>query len=123
MGDRKQPGRFTIQFNLEDPRQRSAAELLDRQGRRKAQFLTEAVLSYVQAPAPKRAAALPGLDEKTLERMVLAILEKHAQAIDAGQAGAGTETAPPEDASPAVEAWNAGALSAISNTLAAFQSK
>ena len=46
MGGKKQPGRFTIQFNLSDPQQRQVIELLNEQGRRKAVFLTAAVLSY-----------------------------------------------------------------------------
>lgn len=34
MGGKKQPGRFTIQFNLSDPQQRQVIELLNEQGRR-----------------------------------------------------------------------------------------
>ena len=50
---KKDPGKFTVRFNIADPQQREAAELLNRQGRSKAQFLTSAVLSYVKG---KRAA-------------------------------------------------------------------
>lgn len=46
MAEKKDPGKFTIRFNVADPKQRSAAELLNRQGRQKAQFLTTAVLHY-----------------------------------------------------------------------------
>ena len=33
MGEKKKPGRFTLQFNLEDPQQRAVSELLEQQGR------------------------------------------------------------------------------------------
>lgn len=47
MEDKKYPGKFTVRFNIADPQQRAAAELLNQQGRCKAQFLTNAVLFYV----------------------------------------------------------------------------
>ena len=46
MSDKKDPGKFTIRFNIADPQQRTAAELLNQQGRYKAQFITNAVLFY-----------------------------------------------------------------------------
>lgn len=53
MGDKKDPGKFTIRFNIADPQQQAVAELLNRQGRYKAQFITNAVMLYVHAaPAP-----------------------------------------------------------------------
>lgn len=56
MGDKKDPGKFTIRFNVADPQQQAVADLLNRQGRCKAQFITNAVMLYVHAaPVP-----LPG---------------------------------------------------------------
>ena len=53
MSDKKDPGKFTIRFNIADPQQQAVAELLNRQGRYKAQFITNAVMLYVHAaPAP-----------------------------------------------------------------------
>ena len=53
MSDKKDPGKFTIRFNIADPQQQAVAELLNRQGRYKAQFITNAVMRYVHsAPAP-----------------------------------------------------------------------
>ena len=43
MGIKKDPGKFTIRFNVADPQQ-AVVELLNRQGRYKAQFITSAVL-------------------------------------------------------------------------------
>ena len=51
MGDKKNAGRFCVQFNLNDPRHRQVIELLEQQGRRKAQFIVEAVLRDGDAPA------------------------------------------------------------------------
>ena len=50
MADKKNPGRFTIQFNPGDPKQLSVSELLEQQGRHKAQFITNAVLHYIHCP-------------------------------------------------------------------------
>ena len=44
MVDKKNAGRFCVQFNPRDPRHQQVIELLERQGRRKAQFIVEAVL-------------------------------------------------------------------------------
>lgn len=53
MGNKKDPGKFTIRFNIADPQQKAVAELLNRQGRYKAQFITNAVMLYVHAtPVP-----------------------------------------------------------------------
>ena len=49
MGDKKDPGKFTIRFNIADPQQQAVAELLNRQGRYKAQFITNAVMLYVHS--------------------------------------------------------------------------
>lgn len=59
MEDKKYPGKFTIRFNIADPQQRAAAELLNQQGRCKAQFLTNAVLFYVQETSDGQPAPLP----------------------------------------------------------------
>ena len=48
MGDKKDPGKFTIRFNVADPQQRAAAELLNQQGRCIAQFLSNALLHYIR---------------------------------------------------------------------------
>ena len=79
MGERKQPGRFTVQFNMEDPQQRQVAEELYRQGRRKAQFLTSAVMLYTQSPG---SAVSAGIDMETLKRVVQEVLRDSSQQPD-----------------------------------------
>jgi len=119
--ERKQPGRFTVQFNMEDPQQRQVAEELSRQGRRKAQFLTSAVMLYTQSPG---SAALPGIDMETLRRMVQDILQNTSQ--QSGTMPGAPENTPPEPEQPPEE-WDASTadnvFAAMSNTLAAFRQK
>ena len=48
MTGKKDPGRFTISLNLEDPIQREVADAINRQGqRRKAQFIVNAISHYI----------------------------------------------------------------------------
>ena len=58
MGNKKDPGKFTIRFNIADPQQQAAVELLNRQGRYKAQFITSAVLLYAYAASNKQTTPL-----------------------------------------------------------------
>ena len=77
MGEKKRPGRFTIQFNLCDPKQKAVSDLLDQQGRSKAQFLTSAVLHYLNCPeTPECRTPLP-VDRESLEKLVLEILARN----------------------------------------------
>ena len=41
--------KFTIQFSGGDPQHQQVAEILNQQGRRKAQFLVNTVLHYIHA--------------------------------------------------------------------------
>lgn len=51
MTGKKDPGRFTISLNLEDPIQREVADAINRQGqRRKAQFIVNAISHYIHCP-------------------------------------------------------------------------
>ncbi len=79
MGGKKQPGRFTIQFNAADPQQRQVIELLNQQGRRKAVFLTCAVLAYCgQGAAP--VIPPPSLEPAMIEQIVQKVLRQNASA-------------------------------------------
>ena len=50
MAEKKEQNKFTIQFNAADPSHRQVADLLNQQGRRKAQFLVNAVQHYLHCP-------------------------------------------------------------------------
>lgn len=126
MAEKKNKGRFTLQFNPADPQQMKAAELLEQQGRHKAQFLTSAVLHYIHCPETPDIAQPLHIDNRELEKRILEVLsklpseqlasvpkdkEKEAQAADAPGEAAGKE----------MEAlFGPEVSSAIANTLSAF---
>ena len=47
MAEKKDPGKFTVRFNICDPQHKAVVDLLNQQGRSKAQFLTNAGLHYI----------------------------------------------------------------------------
>ena len=73
MDGKKGPGKFTVRFNLCDPQQRQAAELINQQGRSKAQFIANAVLCYAggQVPIPQ---GEPTMGSEQLRQLVEDIL-------------------------------------------------
>ena len=74
MDGKKDPGRFTVRFNIADPRQREVVNLLNQQGRFKAQFLANAVQHYVHCNgAPGTHEASP-VDAGQIERIVRNVL-------------------------------------------------
>lgn len=98
MGGKKQPGRFTIQFNAADPQQRQVIELLNQQGRRKAAFLTSAVLAYCgQGCAP---VIPPPSLETTMPELIEQIVEKILAAKEAGTPAHVGGPAPPQPTRP-----------------------
>ena len=74
MGEKKDSFRFTVQFNAGDPSHQQVAAILNEQGRRKAQFLVNAVTHYMNCPETPEAAAAPPLDRQEVERLVREIL-------------------------------------------------
>ena len=99
MAEKKTPGRFCVQFNPRDPRHQQVIELLERQGRRKAQFIVEAVLREGDA------AAMPDMAQlrRQVEAWVKQFLDKQ-----------------PQDTSPAasndLKAAIRGAMAGLGNT-------
>lgn len=134
MAAKKQPGRFTIQFNAADPQQRQVIELLNQQGRRKAVFLTCAVLAYCgQGAAP--AVPPPTPESAMIEQIVQKILA--AKNLDTlAQVGDQPDLLPPTlprktPGMPAAMTQTAAAepelaaddLAAICNTIDVFRCK
>jgi len=70
MGEKKNYGRFCVQFNPKDARHRQVIELLERQGRRKAQFIVEAVLREGDAAAVPDIANLKRLVESLVKQLL-----------------------------------------------------
>ena len=80
MAGKKDPGRFTISLNLEDPIQREVADAINRQGqRRKAQFIVNAISHYIHCtespPIPCDNAAMAA-DAIGIEAVIRKILSE-----------------------------------------------
>lgn len=77
MADKKSPGRFTLNFHVEDPKQMAAVRVLNRQGRTKAQFITDAILHYMNCPESP-AIELPSqqMDEERIRQIVRSLLQE-----------------------------------------------
>ena len=118
MDDKKHPERFTIAFNLNDERQRAASEELRRHGRRKALFLTDAILSYVQGQSPQADSAQV---EEIVKRCVDSVLQSMCAEPPAQEP---IETVPAVEnpaTTPLSEKWSREDMSVIADTLLAFQ--
>lgn len=74
MGEKKDAFRFTVQFNAGDPSHQQVAAILNKQGRRKAQFLVNAVIHYINCPESPEAAAAPKIDRQAVEQLVREII-------------------------------------------------
>ena len=107
MDTKKDPGKFTIRFCMSDPRQRRAVEELNAQGRLKAQFLTNAILHYVEGASP-----LPPQEElePILERIMKRMLDERTDM-----------TAKSAEKIDPSEPFSADSLAAIAGTLQAFR--
>ena len=138
MAAKKQPGRFTIQFNAADPQQRQVIELLNQQGRRQAAFLTCAVLAYCgqgAAPVIPPPSPPPSIEPAMIEQIVQKILA--AKNLDTlAQVGDQPDLLPPTlpretPGMPAAMTQTAAAepelaaddLAAICNTIDVFRCK
>lgn len=76
MTDKKDPGKFTIRLNICDPQHKAVIDLLNRQGRSKAQFLVSAVLHYINCKETPEV-SVPVPNQAALEELILAILAKN----------------------------------------------
>lgn len=82
MGTKKDPGKFTLHFNLNDPQQKIAVDILNRQGRQKASFLAKALVFYMEyhAAVPEKVLVK---DQATLEQAIIAVLAKNPGILSA----------------------------------------
>ena len=88
MCEKKDPYKFTIRFNPSDPTHQQTVVLLNQQGRRKAAFLTCAVLAYCgQGAAP--VIPPPSLEPAMIEQIVQKVLQQNASAAPTQKDGAG----------------------------------
>lgn len=133
MTDKKDPGKFTIRFNICDPQHKAVIDLLNQQGRSKAQFLVSAVLHYINCKeAPEVSVPVP--NQAALEELILAILTKNqsylkkqpepkpSTAQQDAAISAASEPMPPADGAE-LEQWFGGqdGVASILNSLKMFE--
>lgn len=126
MAAKKDPYKFTIQFNPADPTHLQTAALLNRQGRRKAQFLVNAVMHYIHCSQTPDIPQEPPLDTKLIETVVRQILKEQQimpPAPEPEQQSA--PILPPADNdlhyAEGAETLGEDGLAAIANTMAMFR--
>ena len=76
MPEKKEQNKFTIQFNPADPAHRQTIDILNQQGRRKAQFIVNAVQHYLHCPETPDIPQPAPVDIHTIEDIVRRIVEE-----------------------------------------------
>lgn len=127
MADKMQPGRFTIRFNMNDPQQRAAVEILNRMGRQKAQFIAQALTHYSECKCHPQMENQTTWGERALERAILSVLSRHPEFMSSGQSEMTIEVQDAlqveqteEPSSDQNGSMTEESLSAINKTLSAF---
>ena len=126
MGEKKDAFRVTVQFNAGDPSHQQVAAILNEQGRRKAQFLVNAVIHYINCPESPEAAAAPKIDRQTVEQLVREILSNMQPEETSTTEGNTPGEIPPTTASESIPFDAAAMLGedgfhSLLNSLAAIQ--
>lgn len=130
MADKMQPGRFTLRFNMNDPQQQAAVEILNRMGRQKAQFIAQALTHYTECKCHPQVETPAAWDERALERAILSVLARHPEFMSPRQGDDAVEvqdslqveqTEEPSSVQDSLLAENS--LISISKTLAAFRNQ
>lgn len=99
--EKKDPGKFTVRFNIADPQQRTVIELLNQQGRYKAQFLTSAILHYIHCSETPDIQGIPAVGSEEIERIVRNVLAQQQNA---------PPQEPAQEAEAAVTPWETQAI-------------
>ena len=126
MAEKKEQNKFTIQFNAADPSHRQVADLLNQQGRRKAQLLVNAVMHYIHCSQTPDIPQTPPVDTALIETIVRKVLKEQneePQIKKTEKHHPPTVLAPGDDFSfdEAADALGADGLAAIANTMAMFR--
>lgn len=124
MPEKKEQNKFTIPFNPADPTHQQVIDILNRQGRRKAQFLVSAVQHYLHCPETPDIPQPVPVDTRMIEVIVRRILEEQEKPAPVSQepvkalSGLQTENIRYDDVS---QLLGEDELSAIASTIAAFR--
>lgn len=133
MDKKKDPSRFGIKLNKNDPAHKVVIEVLNGQSSRgKAQFIVNAILHYIHCPeTPDMMQQIPP-DRESIEAIVLKILNKQntttapSSTIQSSNHSKSMDSATPLPAlennkSGTEKSLNAASMASISDTLAAFR--
>ena len=71
--------KFTIQFSGGDPQHQQVAEILNQQGRRKAQFLVNTVLHYIHCSETPDIPQPSPVNTDAIEAIVRRIMEEYSE--------------------------------------------
>lgn len=117
--------KFTIQFSSGDPQHQQVAEILNRQGRRKAQFLVNTVLHYIHCTETPDILQPVPIDVDAIETIVRRIMEEQADKTEpaAVKQDAVKRTVKSEQIalSDAADVLGEDGIAAIRNTMASFR--
>lgn len=125
MPEKKEQNKFTIQFNSADPAHQQVTDILNQQGRRKAQFLVNAVQHYLHCPETPDIPQATPMDINAIEHIVRRILEEQNKPVPAKQEAVKGHIRRPKTESvhydEATELLGEDGLAAIANSIAAFR--
>ena len=79
MAEKKDNAKFTVQFNPADPLHQQTIDMLNRQGRRKAQFIANAVVHYIHCKETPDIPQAAPINTDAIEAVVKRILEQRAE--------------------------------------------
>lgn len=124
MVDKRRPGRFTLNFNVDDPKQLAVVNILNRQGRTKAQFITGAILHYMNCPEnPAIEPPSPQMAEEQIKQIVRSLLQEQTPPrFQATHQGAPAQAEGTPDSIDIVgdSPFDENQLAAIAKTMEAF---
>lgn len=128
MGEKKKQCRFTLQFSETDPQHQKVAKILNRQGRRKAQYIVNAVLSYEHGMGEDANKEKIPTDFNRLEAVVNQILKEKLSALrqQENNTASPSERLHKTEEIPSMDRFlndSEDGLAAITNSIAAFRHK
>ena len=118
--------KFTIQFSEGDPLHQQTADILNRQGRRKAQFLVNAVMHYLHCSETPDIPQPSPIDTNAIEMIVRRIMaQESSKPISDGQSSQEPAQRPVKSEQinfgDASDLLGEDGIAAIKNTMASFR--
>ncbi len=113
--------RFTLQFNPADPCHQEIIQTLNQQGRRKAQFLVNAVSHYLHCGKTPSIPQPAPIDTSLIESIVYDILEKQGMPQQLPPQTSTVQKPPPAAISKNKQGLSPESMAAIAASLASFR--